>query len=77
MRLLIQSTDKVKLRARDLGDIQDSGDNKTVSFVEELNLSSIPAPLADIAHNPGNRLTTKKTAEFVLNNGTWALQSIN
>jgi len=66
----------VKMRADDLGDVTDSGDNKTVSFNEQLNLSPLPGPLAEMAHNPGNRLSTKKTATFVLNNGTWALESI-
>jgi hypothetical protein len=75
--LSVTSLATVKLKADDLGDVTDSGDNKTVSFNEQLDLSPLPAPLAEMAHNPGNRLSTKKTATFVLNNGTWALQSIN
>ena len=30
----------------------------------------------DIAHNPGNKLSTKKQADFALENGTWLLKSI-
>jgi hypothetical protein len=74
--IAVTSLASVKLKADDLNDIQDSGDNKTVSFNEQLDLAPLPAPLADMAHNPGNRLSTKKTATFVLNNGTWALDSI-
>ena len=73
----VTSTAAAKLKADDIGDVQDAGDNKTVSFNEQLDLSALPAPLADIAHNPGNKLSTKRTATFVLNNGTWGLQSIN
>jgi hypothetical protein len=75
--IAITSLASAKLRARDLGDVQDEGDNKTVSYTEELNLSALPGPLAEMAHNPGTKLTTRRTATFVLNNGTWALQSIN
>jgi hypothetical protein len=74
--LAVTSVASVKLKADDLGDVTDSGDNKTISFNEQLDLTPLPAPLAEMAHNPGNRLSTKKTATFVLNNGTWALQSI-
>lgn len=74
--IAVTSLTDAKMKADNLGDIQDDGSNKTVSFSELMDLSALPAPLAEIAHNPGNRLSTKRVATFVLNNGTWALQSI-
>ena len=65
-----------KLKARDPGDVQSLGDNRTMGFMEDVDLSSLPAPLQDIAHNPGNRLSSPRTATFALTNGAWALQSI-
>lgn len=73
----ITSTAQTHLKARDLDDVQDDGSNKQVAYSEDIDLSALPAPLQDIARNPGNQLSTRRTATFVLNNGTWALQSIN
>src|SRR5580658_570046 len=65
------------LKARDVQDPQDVvGGTKTAVFTESVSLDGVPAPLQDIAHNPGNQLSTKKTATFVLENGAWKLQSI-
>lgn len=65
-------------KARDLGDLQDQpGGSKMADFTEDVVLAGIPEPLQGIAHNPGNQLSTKRTAIFVLNNGAWTLQSIN
>jgi hypothetical protein len=36
----------------------------------------VPAPLVNIAHNPGNRLSNKRQADFALENGGWKLHSI-
>jgi len=36
----------------------------------------VPDALVAIAHNPGNQLTTTRTANFMVTNGAWALQSI-
>jgi hypothetical protein len=74
--ITVQSLGKVKLKASGVQDPFDDGDNKTTAFTEEMDLTSLPAPLADMAHNPGNQLSSKKRATFVLNNGTWALDSI-
>ena len=73
----ITSTAQTHLKSRDLGEVQDSGSNKQVSYSEDIDLSALPTPLQNIAHNPGNKLSTKRTATFVLNNGTWAIQSID
>lgn len=64
------------LKARDPGDVQSAGDNKIVTFIEDVSLDNLPAPLQEIAHNPGNKLSTQRTATFALVNGAWTLQSI-
>lgn len=65
------------LKAKDVQDPQnDSDGTKTAVFNESVSLDGVPAPLQDIAHNPGNKLSTKRTATFALDNGAWKLQSI-
>jgi hypothetical protein len=65
-------------RARDIKDIQDVGTKtKTIVFTEGVDLSDLPQPLVDIAHNPGNQLTTSRTATFVLDGEDWKLQSVD
>ncbi len=64
------------LKARNIGDIQDEAGGKGADFSESVNLDGVPAPLQDIAHNPGNRLSTKRHANFVVDGTTWKLQSI-
>ncbi len=66
------------LKARDIGDLQDQpGGTKMADYTEDVVLTGVPEPLQGIAHNPGNRLSTKRTAIFVLNNGAWTLQSVD
>ena len=66
------------LKAKDVGDPQDEvGGTKSVVFTEAVSLDGVPGPLADIAHNPGNKLSTKRTATFAADNGAWKLESIN
>ncbi|MGB8258778.1 MAG: hypothetical protein WCE75_00430 [Terracidiphilus sp.] len=66
------------LKARDVKDPQDDVNGaKTVIFNEAVDLTGVPDALANIAHNPGNKLSSKKTATFVVDNGAWKLQSIN
>jgi len=64
------------MRAHDIKDIQDVGDTKTAMFTEGVNLDGVPGPLQEIAHNPGNKLSSAKTATFVLDGGAWKLQSV-
>ena len=59
------------------GDVEDSGDGKTMEYSEDVNLDKLPDPLQGIAHNPGNTLSTRRHANFVLANGAWKLDSIN
>lgn len=66
------------LKARDIKGIQDEvGGSKGAEFTESVNLDGVPGPLQDIAHDPGNKLSTKRQATFVLDGGAWKLQSIN
>jgi hypothetical protein len=69
------------LKAHDLKDVQDEvlagvATAKGVQFIEGVSLEGVPSSLADIAHNPGNKLSTKRQADFSLENGAWVLHSI-
>ena len=65
------------LKATNVQDPQNESDGtKTVVFNEAVSLDGVPAPLAEIAHNPGNKLSTKRTATFKVDNGAWKLDSI-
>jgi hypothetical protein len=63
------------LKVRGLGDIQDVGPTKVASYYEDVVLAGVPDALSNIAHNPGNQLSTRRQATFVLDNGAWKLQS--
>ena len=52
------------------------GTPRRVTFIEDVDLSGMPDALQNIAHNPGNKLSTLRLATFVLINGAWTLQSI-
>ena len=64
------------LNAENIGDVEDNGSGKTVSFTEAEDLSGLPGDLQKIAHNAGNTLTTRRQANFVLKNGAWVLDSV-
>ena len=69
------------LRAHDMGDLQDemlagSAAAREGKYTEGVNLTGVPQLLQDIAHNPGNKLSSKRQADFALENGTWSLKSI-
>jgi hypothetical protein len=69
------------LRAHDMGDLHDemlpgSASARQGKFTEGVNLTGVPQVLQDIAHNPGNKLSTKKQADFALENDAWVLKSI-
>jgi hypothetical protein len=74
--IVVQSVATNHLKARDVGEIQTVGDTRIASFTEDVNLDGLPQPLADMAHNPGNKLSALRQATFVLTNGAWTLQSI-
>jgi hypothetical protein len=69
------------LKARDIGEIQDemvpgADTAKGAKFTESVNMTGVPDMLQEIAHQPGNRLSTKRQADFTLEGGTWKLHSI-
>ena len=70
--LILTTVASDHLKARDVKDPQDEvAGTKTAVYSEAVSLSGVAAPLAAIAHNPGNKLSTKKTATFVLGGGGW------
>lgn len=69
------------LRARDVKNIQSEvlpgvETSLGAQFTESVNLDGVPGPLQDIAHNPGNQLSTKRQADFSLEGGVWVLHGI-
>jgi len=75
--VVVVTTAANHLKVRDVQDPQDEvGGTKSVVFTEAVNLDGVPSGLQDIAHNPGNKLSTKKTATFALDGGAWKLVSI-
>jgi hypothetical protein len=65
-----------RLKATGIGDVEDNAGGKVVEFTEAEDLSGLPDALQNIARNSGNTLTTQRQANFVLQNGAWALQSV-
>lgn len=65
------------LKARDPGDVESVGDTRTMTFMEDVDLSTMPAPLQAIAQSPDNKLSTQRLATFTLNNGAWTLKSVD
>jgi hypothetical protein len=65
------------LKIKDVKPPQDEADGKGAEFTEVVNLDGVPAPLQEIAHNPGNKLSVKRMADFTLDGGAWKLDSVN
>ncbi len=65
-----------KLKTRSIGDVQTIADTRTVTYMEDVDLSNLPESLQAIAQNPGNKLSTQRVATFALVNGAWTLHSI-
>jgi CHASE1-domain containing sensor protein len=75
--VIVVTTAANHLKARDVKDpVDEVGGTKSVIFTEAVNLDGVPSALQDIAHNPGNKLSGKKTATFALDNGAWKLVGI-
>ena len=64
------------LKAHDVAAIQGEGDARTAEYSEAVSLDGVPQPLVEIAHNPGNKLALKRTAEFAVDGGAWTLKTI-
>jgi hypothetical protein len=65
-----------KLKMRNPGEVQTIADTRTVTYMEDVDLSNLPAPLQGLTNNPANKLSTKRMATFTLANGAWTLQSV-
>lgn len=70
------------LKAREVGDIADemiagADTAKGASYTEAVDLTGLPDVLQQIAHNPGNQLSARRHADFILVNGAWTLKGIN
>lgn len=74
--VVIKTVAETHLKAHDVSNIQAEGDAKTADFSEAVGLDGVPQPLVEIAHNPGNKLSIKRTAEFTVDGGQWALKTI-
>ncbi|HEX3892613.1 MAG TPA: hypothetical protein VHW46_08575 [Terracidiphilus sp.] len=69
------------LRAHEVDNISDEmvagvDTAKGADFTEGVDLTGVPDLLQQIAHNPGNKLSTKRHADFALVNGAWTVHSI-
>lgn len=69
------------LKARDVKNLRDEvlpgvDTAKAAGFSESVDLTGVPGSLQDIAHNPGNKLSTKRQADFELAAGAWKLHGI-
>jgi hypothetical protein len=69
------------LKAHDMGDLQDEmvagvDTAKGANYIEGVDLSGVPDTLQQIAHNPGNKLSTRRHADFALVNGVWTMHAI-
>jgi hypothetical protein len=66
------------LKARDVKEITDElNGGKGAQYTESVNLDGVPDALQGIAHNPGDKLSTTRQADFVLDSGAWKLQAIH
>ena len=80
--IVVTSTAANHMRAKDMGDLQDEmlpGANtaKAGKYTEAANLTGVPEPLQRIiADNPLNKVSSRKQADFALENGTWVLKRI-
>lgn len=70
------------LRALNVRNIQSeavpgSSNGMGCDYDEVVNFTGVPAPLAAIAHNPGNQISIQRHADFALVNGAWVLKTAN
>ena len=66
-----------RYKAKDMSALVDlGGDVKTGTFSEKKVLDALPSALKDIVEDPGNTISTKRTATFNLVDGAWKLQSV-
>jgi hypothetical protein len=49
---------------------------KSCKFTEDANLDGMPDTVKQMAHDVGNILTQRRTAEFALENGAWKVHAV-
>ncbi|WP_109486490.1 hypothetical protein [Occallatibacter savannae] len=80
--IVVTTTAANHLKAKDMGDLQDemlagADTAKAGRYTEVQNLTGVPQTLQDIiAHNPQNKVSSKREADFALVNGSWTLKAI-
>jgi hypothetical protein len=80
--IVVTTTAANHLRAKEMGDLQDemlpgADTAKAGKYTEAANLTGVPETLQHmIADNPLNRVSSKKQADFALENGSWVLKRI-
>jgi hypothetical protein len=80
-QFLVVTTAASTMRAKEVQDPQDETlagvkDAKSVKYTETVNLTGVPQPLQDIAHNAGNKLSSKKQADLAYQDGAWKVHGI-
>lgn len=75
--IVVQTVAANHLKIKDVKPLQDDVTGKSAEFTEAVNLEGVPQTLQDIAHTPGNKLSTKRSAEFAIDGGAWKLNSVN
>jgi hypothetical protein len=80
--IVVTTTASNHLRAKDMGDLQDemlpgASTAKAGKYTESANLTGVPDTLQRIiAENPLNKVSSRKQADFALENGSWVLKRI-
>lgn len=75
--LVVTSAVQTHPKAKNVQSAQDVGStSKTVGYTEVVGLEGLSPALQEIAHTPGNKLSSRKTASFVLDGGAWKVDSI-
>ena len=75
--VVVQTAAANHLKAKDMKPIQDDVNGKSTEVTEVVNLDGVPDALQEIAHHPGNKLSTKRQASFTYEGGAWKLASVN
>lgn len=78
---LIQTITANTMRAKDVQNPQneilpDAKHAKSVRYTESVNMDGIPEPLQNMAHNAGNRLSSKRQADLSYEGGSWKVHGI-
>jgi hypothetical protein len=79
--IMVQTVATSHMKARDLQQVADEtlpgvSSAKGADFTEGVDLTGVPQSVQDLAHNPGNKLSNKRHADFSLENGAWVLHGI-